>query len=257
MTLVVAILLLLTIGIVALRITNTLPEGVDIHLMVPKNPSVSVGDEEGSWQNSTKVSIFSSSYENGENNMTVLSQNGDNIIAPGTVSVYRFCMYNQGNMAVEYDLGFTFQLTIDDKAANAQSFPLQIRMTRTDGKYVLGGADEWLSLAAGKLGEYKGVVGASSYEEFTLELMWAFEGNDELDTALGNTSINLPVDLSFNIDSYAVEAEDSTLKGGVYVSQDSLGENAYEKGGTIRWELFIPLIVALIVSGMYLVLWRL
>ena len=134
--------------------------------------------------------------------MTVLSQNGDNIIAPGTVSVYRFCMYNQGNMAVEYDLGFTFQLTIDDKAANAQSFPLQIRMTRTDGEYVLGGADEWLSLAAGKLGEYKGVVGASSYEEFTLELMWAFEGNDELDTALGNTSINLPVDLSFNIDFF-------------------------------------------------------
>lgn len=257
MTIVVMLLLFLTVGIVALRIGNTLPEGVDIILMVPKNPEFSVGDEAGGWETSTKVDIFSSSYENGELQTTVLSQNGDNIIAPGTVSTYKFCMYNEGNMAIEYDLSFAFELKIDGADANAQAFPLQIRVMRTDGKYVVGEADKWVNLTAGKLGSYSGIVGASSYEEFTLELMWAFEGNDALDTALGNVSVRLPVNLDFKIDSYAVESETPDLKGGVFVSEGLENGEEYEYGGTIRWELFLPIVIALIVAGMYLVLWRL
>jgi hypothetical protein len=255
MAIAVLALLFVTIGVVALRIGNTLPEGTDIYFITPKNPDFDINDSENAWQTNQKVSIFSSSYENGENVTTVLSQNGDNIIAPGTVSIYKFCMYNNGNVAIAYDLDFSFDLKIDGKTANAKAFPLQIRMTRTDGKYVVGSETKWVSLAAGKLGGYEGIVGASSYEQFTLELMWAFEGNDKLDTALGNTAVNVPISLEFEIGNYAEAALNPTTQGGVVVNE-GLGED-YEVGGTIRWEPFLLVIAALILCGMYLVIFRL
>lgn len=251
------ILSLLTVGIVALRIGNTLPEGVDIFFIVPKNPDFHIEDKDGIWEAQNQVDIFSSEYVNGENQTTVLSQNGDDIIAPGTVSTYKFCMYNDGNMAIAYDLGFSFTLTIDGVEKNASSFPLSLRMTRTDGKYVMGGEDKWVNLDAGKVGEYDGILGASSYEQFTLEIMWAFEGNDELDTALGNAAKNSSVDLKFQIQSYAEENGDSTVQGGVAISQDAIDYNEYEFGGTIRWELFAILLALLALCVLYIVIWRL
>ena len=255
MAIAVIALLFVTIGVLALRIGNTLPEGTDIYFITPKNPDFDINDSENAWQTNQKVSIFRSSYENGKNVTTVLSQNGDDIIAPGTVSIYKFCMYNNGNVAIAYDLDFSFDLKIDGKAANAKAFPLQIRMTRTDGKYVVGSETKWVSLDAGKLGGYEGIVGASSYEQFTLELMWAFEGNDKLDTALGNTAVNMPISLEFEIGNYAEAAANTTAQGGVVVNE-GLGED-YEVGGTIRWEPFLLVIAALILCGMYLVIFRL
>ena len=254
-TLAVIALLFITIGVVALRIGNSLPEGVDIILIVPKTPQFDVGDEKGSWETNTQVDIFSSSYQNGENVTTVLSQTGEDIIAPGTVSTYSFCMYNSGNMAMAYDLDFSFVLKINNVTANAEAFPLAIRMTRTDGAYVVGGSDKWVNLTAGVIDTYKGIVGASSYEQFNLEIMWAFEGNDELDTALGNAAAKAPVSLTFQIHSYAETSENSTAQGGVVVNEGV--NDGYEYGGTIRWELFLPVLVLLCALGMYVVIWRL
>ena len=131
-----AALLLITVGVVALRIGNTLPERTDIFFIVPKNPEFNVGDAEGKWEVDKQVDIFSSSYQNGENVTTVFSQAGDDIIAPGTVSTYSFCMYNDGNMAIAYDLNFSFILKIDGVQTNAEVFPLSIRVTRTDGRHL-------------------------------------------------------------------------------------------------------------------------
>ena len=100
MAIAVIALLFVTIGVVALRIGNSLPDGTDIYFITPKHPDFDINDSENAWQTNQKVSIFSSSYENGQNVTTVLSQNGDDIIAPGTVSIYKFCMYNNGNVAM-------------------------------------------------------------------------------------------------------------------------------------------------------------
>lgn len=245
------LLLFLTIGVAAIRITDTLPEGVDIFFIVGKEPSFGVKDDEVTWTDETEVSIFSSSYTNGENVTTVLSKEGDNVIAPGTVSVYEFCMYNDGNMAMSYDLDFSFDLAINGVNVNAQAFPLAFRLKRTDGAYVVGGEDKWVELEAGTLGEYSGTLGASSYEQFTLELMWAFEGNDELDTALGNEATKNPIDLTFKIGSYAENHSNPKAQGGTLVSET--GEKL-EYGGTIRWEWFILVIVLLVGLAFYLAL---
>lgn len=248
-------MMFITVGVVALRIGNSLPEGVDIYFIVPKTPQFQVSDEAGAWETDNQVSIFSSSYQNGENVTTVLSQTGEDIIAPGTVSTYAFCMYNDGNVAISYELSFSFDLKIDGVSANAQAFPLAIRMTRTDGSYVVGDSDKWVELKAGVMDTYKGVVGASSYEQFNLELMWAFEGNDALDTALGNAAAQSPVDLTFHVHSYAEASENSTALGGVVVNEGV--NDGYEYGGTIRWKLFLPMLALMLMIGIYLVIWKL
>ena len=160
-------------------------------------------------------------------------------------------------MAIAYELGFSFELKIGGEEKNASAFPLSLRMTRTDGKYVMGGENQWVALEAGKVGEYDGILGASSYEQFTLEIMWAFEGNDVLDTALGNAAAKSSVDLDFEIEAYAEENGDSTAQGGVAISEDAAQYNEYEFGGTIRWEWFLVVLALLALCTLYLVIWRL
>ena len=62
---IVFILLLMTLGIIALRVGNYLPENTDILFIVGKNPEVSVGDDEiAKWENGQRVNIFQSAYNN-------------------------------------------------------------------------------------------------------------------------------------------------------------------------------------------------
>ena len=256
LALITLILLILTIGVVALRIGNSLPDGVDIFFITPKNPNAFVEDDEGRWDVNAQVQIFSSKYVNGEMETTVLSQNGDNVIAPGTTSVYEFCMYNNGNVALSYELGLKFNLKIDNKLANDKSFPLSIRLKRTDGTYVLGREDKWISLSAGELDSIDGILGASSYEKFTMEILWEFEGNDELDTLLGNTVANTPVDLKFETRSYAEAIYDTAAEGGVKISPSMDQYVEHELGGVIHWEGLLIVLAALVLCLLYLVIWR-
>ncbi len=248
------LLLLLTVGIVALRIENTLPDGKDIYFLVPRNPESHIEDKDGVWKEQNVVDIFRSTYVNGENEMTVVSQDGNKVIAPGAVSKYEFCMVNGGNMAIAYNLKFSFVLKIAGEDANANSFPLSIRLTDTNGKYLVGSEEEWLSIPAGTAGEKEGVLGASSYEQFHLEIEWAFEGNNELDTMLGNEATKSDIELTFTIDSYAEEHEDPSAQGGIWVSETSYED--YEFGGLIRWEWFAILLALLAICTLYLVIFR-
>ena len=84
--------------------------------------------------------------------------------------------------------------------------------------------------------------------------MWAFEGNDELDTALGNESTKSDVDLTFHINSYAEEHSDSTAQGGVPIMGDDYDQMEY--GGTIRWKWFLVVLALLAICVFYLIFSR-
>ena len=241
-------MILLSLGVLALKIGNFLPENTDVIFLVPKEPSFETGDQEGVWETQTRVDIFSSSYVNGENQTTVLSQNGDTLIAPGTRSTYRFCAYNDGNMAMAYELGFSFSLSIGG-AASAAAFPLSIRLSRTDGEYLAGDENCFLPLTSKAEWAYEGILGASSYEEFTLEIEWAFEGHEELDTALGIGAAKVPVNLQFNVGSYAQTHSDPSAKGGMIVA----GEEPTEYGGEISWIEYAFLVTLTLVLAAYII----
>ncbi len=258
-TIVVAIfallLLLLTLGIVALRIGNTLPEGKDIFFITPKNPGSHVEDKDGVWEKLEKVDIFKSEYVNGQNQTTVVSQKGDDVFAPGAQTEYSFCMYNDGNMALSYELGFSFTLKIAGLETDVESFPLSIRLSDTNGKYIVGSETQWVTLQADEIGAYKSILGANSYEQFNLEIEWKFEGNDQLDTFFGNVAEESTVQLSFNIHTYAEEHYNPAEQGGVIVNE-GVDYNEYEFGGMIRWEWFLILLALLAICVLYLVVFR-
>ena len=247
---IVFILLLVTLGVLALRVSNVLPEDQDIFFVVGKNPSFELSDGEGKqWKNETNVNIFKSNYENGEGVATVISQNGDKIIAPGSTSSYKFAMYNNGNMAVMYETDVDFSLIIKGMENEEIVFPLKVRLYTDSGKYIVGTETEWANINDVKIDAYLSQLGASSYESFTLEVKWDYEGgNDELDTLLGNMSAeqgnngeDKGVAVNLSINTYAEEHVDPTAKGGTPI--DAEGQDNVEYGGTVRWLWFILLFI--------------
>ena len=99
---IVFLLVLMSLGIIALRVGNYLPE-TDIVFIAGKNTDVSVGDSENSsWKTEEEIKIFDSGYLNDNGDLTVNSDDGQSLIAPGTELTYGFTMYNNSNVAVYY-----------------------------------------------------------------------------------------------------------------------------------------------------------
>ena len=244
---IVFLVLLMTLGILALRVGNYLPEDTDILFVVGKSPSVEFGDgESNSRQSGKNVNIFQASYVNGEGVTTVVSQDGTSLIAPGTQSTYRFSMYNNGNMAVVYqtDLDFTFK--IGGLAQAQYQFPLKVRLYTQNGDYLIGGESTWVNVSEAVVSAHVSQLGASSFETFTVELMWQFEGgNDELDTLYGDTAVDMGVSLTLGINTYAEEHIDPTAKGGTPID----GAESQEAGGTVRvlWLVLLLIFAAILV----------
>ena len=240
---IVFILLLMTLGIIALRVGNTLPEGVDVLFIVGKNPSVDFEDSNeggGKWKSGKNVDMFKAQYENGEGTPTVVSQDGTKIIAPGTKTTYRFTMNNDGNMAVDYFTDLDFVLKIGNETVTDYQFPLQVRLLNDRGEYLIGNENTYEQVAKASLDQYRSILGAKSFETFELQLIWLFEGgNDELDTMYGDLSAEKGVTLTLTINTTAEESLDPTAQGGTKMEV----EGTEEYGGTIRWLWLVMLIL--------------
>ncbi len=232
---VVFILLLMTLAITAFRVGNYLPEGIDILFIVGKEPNMDTTDGNGNvWQSNEKIPLFSSEYVNGENRVTIASQNGDKVIAPGFESSYEFALYNNGNMAVVHETDLDFKLKVANSELENYTFPLKVRLYDTEGNYIIGSKTEWIPVEDASIAFHPGTLGATSYKKYTLELKWEFEGGqDELDTLYGNEAGD-GVWLTLGINTYAEEHLDPTAQGGIKVDVNE--ENgSQEYGGTVRW----------------------
>lgn len=248
MVVIVFTLLLMTLGILALRVQNYLPEGTDVVFVVGKNPSVEFGDDTGGWQSGIDVDIFKTSYQNDERVTTVLSKDGTSLIAPGTQMTYNFIAFNNGNVAVFYETDIDFTFLIGTTLQTGYNFPMVVRLKTESSGYLIGSETEWVNVDQAKLTKHISVLGASSYEEFTLELLWQFEGgNDELDTYLGNMSAGQGSRLTLGINTYAEEHINPSAQGGIQVLNED-GENI-EHGGTIRtfWLILLFCCVAILI----------
>ena len=245
---IVFILLLVTLGVIALKVNNVLPEDQDIFFVVGKNPSFEINDGEGKkWESGNTVNIFKSDYQNGKGVVTVASQSGDKVIAPGSKTEYKFALFNDGNVAVRYDTNIGFNLILGGKENNEVSFPLKVKLYTDSDKYLIGSESEWKLISDVDTITYPSQLGASSIESFTLEILWEYEGgNDELDTYLGNQSAtssgnNGGASVSLDINTYAEEHIDPTAQGGTVITEE--GQAEVEHGGTIRWLWFILLFI--------------
>ncbi len=163
---------------------DTLPEA---------KPGFEVSDEQTVWTTNTQVEIFRTYYENGERVITVQSSDGDKLIAPGTENSYTFKLSNTGNVALDYTV------EVDAYFEPADIFiPITGRLTRYDGKNVVGPSGEFVDVPTLDTAEDSATLSAGRYTYYTLDWLWPFEsGDDGLDTMLGNLAVEQ--DLTFTI----------------------------------------------------------
>ncbi len=148
-------------------------------------PGMNVTDSEGSWTQDTAVTIFKASYNNESGEMTVNSESGAKLIAPGTSNRYNFYVNNTGNVPIEYLM--TAEAIINAKA-NGKSYtiPMEARFYNQDGQYLIGSENNWSDMNdMNDIADQK-ELSVDHYNKYTLEWRWPFEGDDEFDTLLGN-----------------------------------------------------------------------
>ena len=246
---VVFILLIMTVGIIALRVDYSLPDGTDILFIVGKEPEFYTEDDKGVWTTGRKVDIFKTEYINGEGQTTVSSSDGTKVIAPGTQTMYNFAMQNSGNMAVVYATDLSFNLKIGNEVVGSEKFPLKVRLVNSSGEYLIGGDDTWVQVHEATLTQYSSQLGASSFEDFKLELLWEFDGDDGIDTYYGDAAATDGVTLTLAINTYAIEHDDPRAEGGKPISEDNKHQ---EYGGTVRWLWVIMLLLNISIIIFYI-----
>ena len=143
-------------------------------------------------------------------------------------------------MAVVYEADIDFVLSIGGVSQKDYNFPLKVRLYDDKGLYLIGSEAEYVQVQKAAIAQHPGLLGANSYQTFTLELYWEFEGgNDELDTLYGDLSAQKGVNLTLKINTYAEEHIDPTAQGGNKIEV----EGTEEYGGTIRWLWLILLMI--------------
>lgn len=175
------------------------------------NPGFEVEDDRGKWSTNTSVEIFKVSYENGQQNVTVKSDDGDKLIAPGTENSYTFKLKNTGDVALDY----TMMMDINCSPESLK-LPVEARVRRYDGMWVSGRDEEYVSASESDKIEDSTTLGAGRYTYYTLEWMWPFEGGDDaFDTELGEHAGEKDLTITVSIRTTATECEKPNENSGI------------------------------------------
>ena len=176
-----------------------------------KNPSFEVSDDKTVWDTNTQIDLFNVSYENAEQIITVKSEDGTKVIAPGTENTYTFKLKNTGNVALDY----TVEIEAYFEPADI-SIPITGRICRYDGSWVAGGKDSFATVAELNQAVDSATLGAGKFTYYTLDWIWPFEGeNDELDTLLGNLAAQQDITFTIVIKTTATESSDPNDDSGI------------------------------------------
>lgn len=174
-------------------------------------PGFEVSDSQGVWNTDTRIEIFHVYYENGEAVATVRSNGTDKVIAPGTENSYTFKLRNTGNVALDYEVEVDAYVSPSDL-----KLPVDGRMNRYDNKWLIGGTDQYEDVLSLDTAKDTMTLAAGRYATYTLDWRWLYEqGNDALDTALGDRAIDEDLMLTIAIRTTATESADPHGGGGI------------------------------------------
>ncbi len=176
------------------------------------------GDATGLWSQSATLEIFKAEYKNGEGKVTVSSESGK-VVAPGTENDYYFYVVNNGAMPLYYwvEAYASATVSIDGKTLQV---PLQAKFFKEAGRYILGTENSFEALQSLNGKKDEGGLSPNHQTRYFLQWQWPFEGDDGLDTLLGNLSAegeNISVSVGFKV----LAAEDPDAGGGDPVMGDS------------------------------------
>lgn len=200
------------------------------------------------WETDTEIEIFKMSYENQNGEITVKSESGDAIIAPGTENSTVFKLKNTGTVPLDYYVNLNLTISSSNEELK---IPIEIRLSRYDGKWVVGGSDEYVNVYEVTDGSDVGVLGAGKYIYYTLDWRWPFEGEGDVmiadlyDTALGNLQVEEELVFIVELESYATEGIPGS-DGGIIIP---------ETGDTNDVRLWIYIGIGSVALLLILILW--
>lgn len=165
-----------------------------------------------------EIQVFYAEYGN-DGKITVKSDFGDKVVAPGTENSYDLYVRNVGKVPISYILEAESRITVDINGKQIE-IPVEASFYTPRGSYLLGGEESLDNL--GKLDGVKDSSGLSPQRQakYTLCWSWPFDGDDEFDTMLGNLAAegeDLTIKVAFNITA----SYDPNAAGGVPMTGDS------------------------------------
>lgn len=165
-----------------------------------------------------EIHVFYAEYDN-NGEITVKSDFGDKVVAPGTENSYDLYVRNVGKVPIRYILEAESCITVDVNGKQTE-IPIEASFYTPSSGYLLGGEESLEKL--GKLDGVKDGSGLSPQHQakYTLCWSWPFDGDDEFDTLLGNLAAEgeeLTVKVAFNVTA----AYDPNAAGGSLMTGDS------------------------------------
>lgn len=165
-----------------------------------------------------EIHVFYAEYDN-DGKITVKSDFGDKVVAPGTENSYDLYVRNVGKVPISYILEAESRITVDVNGKQTE-IPIEASFYTPSSSYLLGGEESLENL--GKLDGVKDGSGLSPQHQakYTLCWSWPFDGDDEFDTLLGNLAAEgeeLTVKVAFNVTA----AYDPNAAGGSLMTGDS------------------------------------
>lgn len=206
---VLTVCLLLTSFLLATRLERYFFKNTDdLNIDLIGDASFTADDGNGNaiFSQESQARLFYADYANGEGEITVCSQKGDDVIAPGTSGRYVFRLQNSGDTTLYYSLAINGELT------NAQYFPIVVRLKAADGTYLIGDSDTWEPITELRDIADSGSLDVHDYQKYVVEWMWPFEGgNDAGDTALGDGVLNVGLsEFNLSVQTMSVQPTENT-----------------------------------------------
>lgn len=165
-----------------------------------------------------EIQVFYSEYDN-DGNITVQSDFGDQVVAPGTENRYDLYVRNVGKVPIRYLLEAESHITVDVNGEQTE-IPIEASFYTPRGRYLLGGEESLETI--GKLDGMQDAWGLSPQHQakYTLYWSWPFDGDDEFDTLLGNLAAEgkaLTIQVAFHVTA----SYDPNAAGGSPITGDA------------------------------------
>lgn len=169
-----------------------------------------VFDENTVWSGETDIEIFRLSYENGDGQVTVNSNTGHKLLAPGTSNTYAFTLENTGNHAVSYEMSMEAFFSDGEKV-----IPVQARVYDAYGVFYAGTRESSVEVMELNGVSDSGTLKSGYVMPYILEWEWPYEsGDDGYDTWLGNQAVAEDITLTIVINTLASYTADPPVSDG-------------------------------------------
>ena len=165
-----------------------------------------------------EIQVFYGEYDN-DGNITVQSDFGDQVVAPGTENRYDLYVRNVGKVPISYVLEAKSHITVDVNGEQTE-IPIEASFYTPRGRYLLGGEESLETI--GKLDGMQDAWGLSPQHQakYPLYWSWPFDGDDEFDTLLGNLAAEgeaLTIQVAFHVTA----SYDPNAAGGSPITGDA------------------------------------